>query len=53
MGEGNDVITDNITKVFFPNLPGNSDIKVIFKDIVAGDNKGVISARVTIDKKAH
>lgn len=52
MGEGNDVITDNITKVFFPNLLGNSDIKVVFKDIVAGDNKGVISARVTIDKKS-
>lgn len=52
MGEGNDVITDNITKVFFPNLLGNSDIKVVFKDVVAGDNKGVISARVTIDKKS-
>ncbi|WP_144690161.1 hypothetical protein [Campylobacter jejuni] len=52
MGEGNDIITDNITKVFFPNLLGNSDIKVLFQDIVIGENKGVISAKITIDKKS-
>ncbi|EAK1012934.1 hypothetical protein LU204_001066 [Campylobacter coli] len=52
MGEGNEIITDNLAKVFFPSLLGNSDIKVVFKDVVTGENKGVISARVTIDKKS-
>lgn len=52
MGEGFDAITDNITKVFFPNLLGNSDIKVLFQDVVMGENKGVISAKITIDKKS-
>ncbi|TKX31200.1 hypothetical protein [Campylobacter aviculae] len=52
MGEGNDVITGNITKVFFPNLLGNSDIKVMFQDVIAGENKGLISAKITINKKS-
>lgn len=52
MGEGNDPITDNITKVFFPALLGKSDIQVLFDDVVAGDNKGVISAKITLDKKS-
>lgn len=30
MGEGNEIITDNLAKVFFPSLLGNSDIKVVF-----------------------
>lgn len=52
MGEGNDVITHNVTKVFFPALLGDTDIKVLFKDVVAGDNKGVVSAKITMDKKS-
>lgn len=52
MGEGNDVITDNITKVFFPALLGNADIKVVFQDVIVGENKGVISAKITMDKKS-
>ncbi|MBM0637343.1 hypothetical protein LNU06_04795 [Campylobacter sp. VicNov18] len=52
MGEGNDTITNNITKVFFPNLLGDTQIKVMFEDVVAGQNKGVISAKITMDKKS-
>lgn len=52
MGEGNDIITNNITKVFFPALLGDTDIKVVFQDVIAGENKGVISAKITMDKKS-
>ncbi|EAH8210921.1 hypothetical protein ETN91_00050 [Campylobacter coli] len=52
MGEGNDIITNNITKVFFPALLGDTDIKVVFQDMIAGENKGVISAKITMDKKS-
>ncbi|MCX2683119.1 hypothetical protein OQH60_04585 [Campylobacter sp. MIT 21-1685] len=52
MGEGLELITENITKVFFPSLLGNGDIKVLFQDVVEGDNKGVISAKITLDKKS-
>ncbi|MBZ7964674.1 hypothetical protein [Campylobacter sp. 2457A] len=52
MGEGNDVITHNITKVFFPKFLNKSDIKVMFQDVIAGDNKGLISAKITMNKKS-
>ncbi|AXP08502.1 hypothetical protein N4T57_04115 [Campylobacter hepaticus] len=52
MGEDKDIITHNITKVFFPVLLGNTDIKVVFQDVVEGENKGLISAKVTMDKKS-
>ncbi|ENY6720512.1 hypothetical protein ACFZWW_001433 [Campylobacter jejuni] len=52
MAEGNDIITNNITKVFFPALLGDTDIKVVFQDVIAGENKGVISAKITMDKKS-
>lgn len=53
MGEGNDIITNNITKIFFPALLGDTDIKVVFQDVIAGENKGVISAKITMDKKKY
>lgn len=52
MGEDNDAITYNITQVFFPALLGDEKIKVNFQDVVMGENKGVISAKITIAKKS-
>ncbi|TEY03564.1 hypothetical protein [Campylobacter sp. US33a] len=52
MGEDNDIITENVVKVFFPALLGNSDIKVSFEEVIMGENKGVISAKITMDRKS-
>lgn len=52
MGEGNDVATNNIAKVFFPSLLKKGDIKVTFQNIVEGENLGVITAKITLDKKS-
>ncbi len=32
-------------------LLGDTDIKVVFQDVIASENKGVISAKITMDKK--
>lgn len=52
MGEDAEPITNNIVNVFFPSLLGQGDIKVVFQNLVEGDNKGIISAKVTLDKKS-
>lgn len=52
MGEGLEIVTENITKVFFPSLLGDGDIKVLFQNIVEGENKGIITAKITLDRKS-
>ncbi len=52
MGDGNDIITENIIKVFFPTFLGNSNIEVLFENVVVGDDKGVITAKITIGKQS-
>ncbi|CAM2921397.1 hypothetical protein [Helicobacter burdigaliensis] len=52
MGENNEIITTNIIETFFKTLNDKGDIKVMFKNVVEGDNKGVISAKITINKQS-
>ena len=52
MGEGNDLITENITKVFFPTLLGKQNIQVNIQNVVVGDETGLISAKISIGKES-
>lgn len=52
MGDNNGIITTNIIETFFKVLNSKSDIKVSFENIVEGEDKGVISAKVTIGKQS-
>ncbi|TLE00032.1 hypothetical protein LS73_006210 [Helicobacter muridarum] len=44
--------TNNMNKVFFPTLLGKNNIQVTFVKVIEGDNRGVISARVSIGKES-
>lgn len=41
----------NLINVFFKTLIGNNDIRVIFKEVIEGDNVGVIIAHVNMETK--
>ncbi len=50
--EDNEEATNNMNKVFFPTLLGKNNIQVVFVDVVEGDNKGLISAKIIIGKQS-
>lgn len=50
--DGNQEATNNMNKVFFPTLLGKDNIQVTFIDIIEGDNKGLISAKIIIGKQS-
>ena len=53
MEEGNEEITKNIINAFFATLlPKNGNVQVNFRDVVEGNNKGVISAQITIGNQS-
>ena len=53
MEEGNEEITKNIINAFFATLlPKNGNVQVNFRDVVEGNNKGVISAQITIENQS-
>lgn len=49
---GDETITNNIANVFFRTLNQKGNIVVSFKDVVEGENKGVITAKITIGGEA-
>lgn len=51
-GADNQVITDNIINTFFKTLNNKNDIKVTIINVLEGENKGVITAKVTINKQS-
>lgn len=48
----NEEATNNLNKVFFPTLLGKNNIQVTFIKIIEGEDKGIISAKVTIGKES-
>ncbi len=52
-GEVNQVITDNVVNAFFGTLNNKGDIKVSIEDVIEGEHKGVINAKVTINKQSQ
>ncbi len=52
MGDQNGVITTNIVETFFKVLNSQADINVSFEEVVEANNKGVISAKITIADKS-
>lgn len=47
-----DVANANMINVFFPTFNNSKDIKVTFINVIQGDNQGVISAKITINKQS-
>ena len=50
MGD-NQVITDNVVNTFFKTLNNKNDIKVTIINVLEGENRGVITAKITINKQ--
>lgn len=50
-GADNQAITDNVVNTFFKTLNNKNDIKVTVINVLEGENKGVINAKVTINKQ--
>ncbi len=44
--------TQNMNKVFFPILTGKNNIQVTFIKVIEGEEKGLISAKITIGKES-
>ncbi len=51
-GAENQAITDNIVKTFFSTFNKQGDIKVELINVIEGEFKGTISAKVTINKQS-
>ncbi|MBX7490802.1 hypothetical protein [Helicobacter turcicus] len=51
-GEENQVITDNVVNAFFGTLNNKNDIKVEIVNVIEGEYKGAISAKVTINRQS-
>lgn len=51
-GEENQVITDNIVNTFFDTLNSKSDIKVEIINVLEGEYRGTISAKVIINRQS-
>lgn len=51
-GEVNQIITDNVINAFFGELNKKGDIKVNIENVVEGEHKGTISAKITINKQS-
>lgn len=51
-GTENQVITDNIVNAFFGTLNNKGDIKVVINNVIEGESKGTISAKVTIGNQS-
>lgn len=48
---GVDAANKNLKEAFFKTLIGNGDVKVTIKDVMEGDNTGIIMAYVTMGSK--
>ncbi|TLD80344.1 hypothetical protein LS70_009185 [Helicobacter sp. MIT 11-5569] len=51
-GEENQVITDNVVNAFFGTLNNKNDIKVEIINVIEGEYKGTISAKVIINRQS-
>lgn len=51
-GEENQVITDNVINAFFGTLNNKNDIKVEIINVIEGEYKGTISAKVIINRQS-
>ena len=51
-GEINAIITTNIVETFFQTLNGKKDFKVEIINVIEGESKGTISAKVIIDRQS-
>ncbi|WP_299549181.1 hypothetical protein [uncultured Helicobacter sp.] len=51
-GEENQVITDNVINAFFGTLNNKNDIKVEIVNVIEGEYKGTISAKVIINRQS-
>lgn len=51
-GADNKVITDNVINVFFDTLNNKNDIKVELINVIEGESKGIISAKIIINRQS-
>lgn len=52
-GEANQLITDNIVNAFFGTLNNKNDFKVEIVNVLEGEGKGTISAKVIINRQTE